>query len=100
MRSAWIPGVREFELCSAGEVEATLRGSEELQFRIVRDLGSFTVSLFELSSSEDGDHLQLAGTGSLLTSGGSHYILTAAHVWHEVLKSADKIGITLEENID
>jgi hypothetical protein len=100
LRSAWIAGEREFELCSAGEVEATLRGSEELQLRIVRDLGSFTVSLFALSSSEDGDHLQLAGTGTLLTAGGSHYILTAAHVWHEVLKSADKVGITLEENID
>ena len=29
-----------------------------------------------------------------------YYILTAAHVWEEVLKSAAKLGITLIENVD
>jgi len=42
----------------------------------------------------------LAGTGTLVYVGDSYYILTAAHVWEEVLKSAVKLGITLTENRD
>jgi hypothetical protein len=60
----------------------------------------YTVALFALSASPQGDILTLAGTGTLVADGTAHYILTAAHVWHEVLKQADKLGISLRENVD
>jgi hypothetical protein len=65
--------------------------------RIARDNWIYTVALFALFHTPEGDLLSLAGTGTLVASGDGHYILTAAHVWHEVLKKADKVGITLRE---
>ncbi len=65
--------------------------------RIARDNWIYTVTLFALSHTPEGDLLSLAGTGTLVAYGDAHYILTAAHVWHEVLKKADKVGITLRE---
>jgi hypothetical protein len=50
--------------------------------------------------SPQGEELRLAGTGTLVTLGGFYYVLTAAHVWEEVLKSSSKIGITLMEDRD
>ena len=81
------------------KVEGALRGSEELRERIIRDLGSFTVALFALSKAPKGDHISPAGTGTLLTDCGSHYILTASHVWEDCLRKATKIGITVAEGI-
>jgi hypothetical protein len=86
-------------MCSLDEIETALRG-EELQLTIIRDIGRYTVALFAGFDSKEGSKLKLAGTGTLLTIGGSHYILTASHVWEEVLKCADKVGITLTEDID
>jgi hypothetical protein len=75
---------------------ATLSGPDyELRYRIIRDIGGFTVPLFKTISKE----IELAGTGMLFTDRGSHYILTAAHVWEEKLKSAVKIGIGIQEDI-
>jgi hypothetical protein len=86
------------------KIESIMRGSgresDELRQTIVRDTGMFTVVLFAVFDSKEGDRLELAGTGTLLAVGSSHYILTAAHVWEEVLKSAIKVGITLRENVD
>ncbi len=87
-------------MCNPSEILTALRGSDELKLRIIRDIGRFTVALFAAFDSEKGGRLELAGTGTLLTVGGSHYILTAAHVWEEVLKSAAKVGITLTEDIN
>lgn len=87
-------------MCDAKEIEAKLRESEELRRSIVRDLGSFTISILSLSESKKGEELRLVGTGTLVDAGGSHYILTAAHVWEEILKSSTKVGITLAEGID
>jgi hypothetical protein len=64
-----------------------------LQTKIVRNLGDFTVAL--LAFSENPESLVLAGTGTLLTTRGAHFILTARHVWEEKLKLADEIGIVL-----
>ena len=68
--------------------------------RIARDNWIYTVTLFALSHTPEGDLLSLAGTGTLVSYGDAHYILTAAHVWYEVLKKADKVGITLREVYD
>jgi hypothetical protein len=83
------------------EIETVLRGdSPELREKIVRAVGSFTVALFAVFASRDGDRLELAGTGTLVAVAGSHYILTAMHVWDKVLKNAAKVGISLKEDID
>jgi hypothetical protein len=82
------------------EIEAALRNSAELQLRIVRDIGVFTVALFAVSRSQKGDQLDLAGTGTLVSVTDNQYILTAAHVWEEVLSKAAKLGITLIEARD
>ena len=83
------------------EIQASLRGeSAEARDTLIRDVGNSTVALFAVLESNDGDRLQFAGTGTLVIVEGSHYILTAAHVWEEILKSARKIGITLKENVD
>lgn len=82
------------------ELEEVLRNSDEVQLQIIHDLGTFTVALFGVFGSKEGDRLVLAGTGTLVTHKGSIYILTASHVWEEILKSAVKMGITLDEKID
>jgi hypothetical protein len=81
------------------ELESALRNSEELQLQIVRDTGISTVALLGIFDTEAGERLQLAGTGTLIEIAESHYILTAAHVWEDVLKRVPRIGITLAENL-
>ena len=68
--------------------------------QIARNTQMHTVALFAISGSPNGDVLTLAGTGTLVTDGTAHCILTAAHVWHKVLKPADKLGVTLRETLD
>jgi len=87
-------------LSKSVEIEAMLRGSGDLRRRIVRNLGSSTVALFAVFDSHGSDLLKLAGTGTLAVVGDSYGILTAAHVWEGVLKSAVKLGITLTDNIN
>jgi hypothetical protein len=87
-------------MCSLPELEELLRSSEELRQRISRDVGSSTVALFAEFDSEHGTELKLAGTGTLVVKGNSYHVLTAAHVWEKVLKSASRIGLTMTDNID
>ena len=82
------------------DIEAMLRGSGDLRQRIVRNLGNSTVALFAVFDSHGTDLLKLAGTDSLAVVGDSHGILTAAHVWVDVLKPGVKLGITLTNNIN
>ncbi len=65
-----------------------------------RFLGTMTVALFAISDMSSGEDLHFTGTGVLVTVGKSHYILTAAHVWEDGLKSSDRVGITLKEGVD
>ncbi len=44
--------------------------------------------------------LSLAGSGTLVQIGAVHYILTARHVWQEVLRVSHRLGVTLRENVD
>ena len=88
------------QLPNLSDIEDMLRGSGDLRQRIVRNLGSSTVALFAVSHSHGSDLLKLAGTGTLAVVGDSYGILTAAHVWEGVLKSAVKLGITLTDNIN
>src|ERR1700730_17758496 len=80
------------------EIGIVLRRDESgLRDKIVRNLGDFTVALFGISGSPQ-ERLRLAGTGTLVTVDGKYFILTALHVWEEVLKAADRIGITVKED--
>jgi hypothetical protein len=78
---------------------AELRKSDDLALRIVSDIGKFTVALFSVSVSQQGDVLQLTGTGTLVEYKGKYFILTAAHVW-EKLEQAARVGITLVQKKD
>lgn len=83
------------------EIKATLHdNSSGLRDEIVHGIGNFTVALFGVFDTTDGDQLRLGGTGTLVSVAGSHYILTAWHVWEKVLRRARKIGITLKENME
>jgi hypothetical protein len=73
--------------------------SSDLRQNIVRSLGSSSTPLFAVFGHGKQSRLQLAGSGSFVIAGGSHYILTAAHVWEKVLKFAVKVGIVLPDNI-
>jgi hypothetical protein len=85
--------------CDPREIEGILRSDTSgLRDRIVRSLGDFTVALFGISG-RPNETLRFAGTGTLVLAEGRHFILTALHVWEEVLKSADRIGITMKENV-
>jgi hypothetical protein len=67
--------------------------------KIARDTAVYTTTLFALSDSPAGDILKLAGTGTFVSYENRYYILTAAHVWHKKLKPAQRVGITLREDL-
>jgi hypothetical protein len=71
-----------------------------LHLRIIRDIGSSAVVLFAVSAPDGSNKLKLAGSGTFVSDGTSYWILTAAHVWKDVLADAEKLGITLTTNID
>lgn len=81
------------------EVKSILRGtqtepSEEWK-AVIRDLSRSAVVIVAVTKSSNDVRLEQAGTGTLVIFNGGHFILTAAHVWEEVLRRADKIGITI-----
>jgi trypsin len=86
-------------MCNLEQIEHAIRDSLELRESIVRSIGSSTVALFAVFNSNRSELLKLAGTGTLVTDEDYHYILTAAHVWEESLKSAASLGITRSDNI-
>lgn len=71
--------------------------AEELWKTFAREAQMYSTPLFALAKAPQGEPLKLAGSGTLLAKGNNHYILTAGHVWHEVLKDADFVGVTLRE---
>jgi hypothetical protein len=82
------------------ELEAAIKANTDLWQRIVRSIGSSSIALFALVDDHGKRLLKLAGSGTLVIIKGVYYILTAAHVWEEVLKSALKLGITMTDNIN
>src|ERR1019366_10671306 len=55
----------EFRMSELSEIEAMLRGSGDLRQRIVRNLGSLTVSLFAVFDFHGTDLLQFVGKRTL-----------------------------------
>jgi hypothetical protein len=62
---------------------------------VIREVSRSAVVIVAVTKSANGFRLEQAGTGTLVIADGVHFILTAAHVWEEVLRRADKIGITI-----
>lgn len=87
-------------MCTVNEIPNVLFASPELRQTIVQQIGSFTVALFAVFDSQNGERLELAGTGTLFENGGARFVLTAAHVWELVLKGAVKFGVNLIEGIN
>lgn len=81
------------------EIKALLQANLDLWDRIVRSLGSSTVALFGIYYVNGEERLKFAGTGTLVTAGNYHGILTAAHVW-EVLEATAKVAITMTDKIN
>src|SRR5882724_13711762 len=82
------------------EIAGILRDDTSgLREKVVRNLGDFTVALLAIYNGSS-ERLALAGTGTLVVIDKAHFILTARHVWDEVLSTADKIGLTLKAEID
>jgi hypothetical protein len=86
------------------EIETFLKGtdsaSEQRRLQIVRAIGAYSVGLFAVRGSPEGDYLNLAGSGTLVQIGTAYHILTARHVWQEVLQLSDRLGVTLVEGVD
>jgi len=86
------------------ELDAALNKNDEESLarwsQIARSAQMYSTPLFALSAKHQGDLLTLAGSGTFLAYNDSYYILTAAHVWYERLRHADKIGVTLREHYD
>lgn len=57
-------------------------------------LQHYLVPIVGLADEQHPDPLRLIGSGTLVTSGGRHYVLTAAHVW-DAAKTFPMIGLTL-----
>jgi hypothetical protein len=74
--------------------EQALAKDSPLCWSIARELADFTVAFIVTNNGQ----LSPAGTGTLVSFRDSHYFLTAAHVWEEVLKKSDWIRIPLKEN--
>jgi len=79
------------------ELFAKTPQADELWQRLGRDAFMYSTPLFAVLNTSAGEVLRLAGSGTLLAKGNAHFILTAAHVWHEMLKGSNKVGVTLRE---
>jgi hypothetical protein len=82
------------------KMEELFRSSPEEQERIGRNVANFSVALFGVAGSAEYRNVNLVGSGTLVVLGKSHYVLTAAHVWHSGLKQYKSTGLTLKEDVD
>lgn len=81
-------------------MEELFRAQPKEQERIGRNVSNFSVTLFGVNGSGNSRSVQLVGTGTLVSLEGAHYVLTAAHVWHDGLKKYESTGLTLKEDLD
>ena len=85
---------------SPEQIEVLLRDrNSDLWNRTSRCVHNYTVALLTLPRTGSAAPAP-AGSGTLVKVADSHYILTAAHVWQERLKTSPQIGLTLTPGID
>lgn len=63
-----------------------------------RRLLDYLVPIFVLTPQNPEAQLRLIGSGTLVEIEGTHYVLTAAHVWHET-RDAEQIGLVLTAHL-
>jgi hypothetical protein len=74
--------------------------SAGLADKVGRDLTPYTVALLAVFGYGENETLFLRGSGSLVSVGDTHYVLTAFHVW-ESFDGAVGLGLTLDkEDVD
>lgn len=66
----------------------------EVDAEIVLQLKNYLAVLYTVLIEQQIPRSRPIGSGTFVEIGGAHYILTAAHVWHEARKE-DKIGLVL-----
>ncbi len=59
-------------------------------------LGYYSVPILVVLPEKEGPRLRLIGSGTFVEVEGTHYILTAAHVWHQT-KDAEQILLALTD---
>ena len=64
---------------------------------VILSLKHYLVALYFLVPEKPHPRLRIIGSGTLVELEGVYYILTAAHVWHEV-RGADQIGLALTDH--
>ena len=64
---------------------------------VILSLKNYLIALYVLLPEKPQPRLRLIGSGTLVEIKGTHYILTAAHVWHET-KGAEQIGLVLTDH--
>lgn len=83
------------------EMEAKLDAKDQeaakLWMSMARDALVYSTPLFSLQNTIDGERLDLAGCGTFIRKGERYFILTARHVWDDILKNGDAVGVALRE---
>ena len=86
------------------EMETKLKpgypGALELWESIGRDALVYSTPLLSLRRENQQETLHLAGSGTFLREGGRYFVLTAHHVWYEVLRHGAAVGVALRETHD
>ena len=67
---------------------------QDLMDEVMVSLKNYLVAFYVLIPGRPRSRLRIIGSGTLVEFEGAHYILTAAHVWHET-RGADQIGLAL-----
>jgi hypothetical protein len=83
------------------EMEAKLDAKDEeaskLWMSMARDALVYSTPLFSLRKTDQGELLDFAGSGTFVREGERYFILTARHVWENMLKDGDALGVALRE---
>lgn len=86
---------------SLDAIEAFLNGEDaesiDERMKVVRDTAMYSVVLLAVS---EAGRPEPVGSGTLVSVCGTHYVLTARHVWERGLKTAPTLGITLRTSAD
>jgi hypothetical protein len=62
-----------------------------------RDALVYSTPLFSLRNAGKDESLIFAGSGTFLREGERYFVLTATHVWEDILRIGDEVGVALRE---
>lgn len=86
------------------EMEAKLDAKDERASKLwesmARDALTYSTPVFSFRKTDDGERLIFAGSGTFIRERDRYFILTARHVWEDMLKQGDAVGVALREVYD